>query len=322
MTELPIRASGLTKTFGGRHGDPVLALVDLDLAVEAGEVFGFLGPNGAGKTTAIRTFLNFLRPTRGQAEIFGLAAQHDSVAIRRHVGYVPGEFEMYPKLTGAEVLRYFANLRGGVDEHYVAELADRLDADLGKAMRDYSTGNRQKICLIQAFMNRPDLLILDEPSTGLDPLMQKELQSMIAEVRDEGRTVFLSSHSLSEVQHVADRVGILRAGRLIEVARVAELMHMAVRQLEFDFAESVPDQAFAQIAHVQRVEASGSVTRVWFDGPISDLLRVALAHDVLDVKSHEADLEEIFLTYYREPGDPADTSGVDGVEAPIGADQS
>ena len=243
MNDPAIRTDGLTKHYGDVH-----AVEDLDLEVRAGEVFGFLGPNGAGKTTTIRALLNYLRPTRGRAEVLGLDAAHDSVEIRRRIGYMPAEYEMYDRLTGAEMLRYYANLRGGVDEDHVAGLADRLNADLGKKMRDYSTGNKQKIGLIQAFMNRPQLLILDEPSSGLDPLMQHELQAMIDEVRSEGRTVFLSSHTLSEVERVADRVGILREGRLVEVESVQSLRSKAIRRIDLEFRHPVDAEVFASTA--------------------------------------------------------------------------
>jgi ABC-2 type transport system ATP-binding protein len=298
--ELAIRTEGLTKHYGEVH-----AVEDLDLQVETGEVFGFLGPNGAGKTTTIRALLNYLRPTSGRAEVLGLDAAHESVRIRTHIGYMPAEYEMYDRLTGAEMLRYYANLRGGVDEDHVAELAERLNADLGKKMRDYSTGNKQKIGLIQAFMNRPRLLILDEPSSGLDPLMQHELQAMIDEVRRDGRTVFLSSHTLAEVERVADRVGILREGRLIEVESVHSLRSKAIRRIDFEFRNPVEADVFASLPRVRSATATGNLMSVSFDGEIGDLLRVALDHDVVNLNSREADLEEIFLAYYRGDGSAA-----------------
>ncbi len=202
-----IHTEGLTKKYGD-----IEALVDLDLEVQRGEVFGFLGPNGAGKTTMIRTVLDLIRPSRGKAAILGLDSHCDSVEIRRHIGYLPGDLAMYPRLTGRDTLAYFGNLRGGIDWAYVGQLAERLNADLSKKVADYSTGNRQKVGLIQAFMSRPELIIMDEPSTGLDPLVQQEFQEMMRELAAEGRTVFLSSHTLSEVQRAGDRVGIIRGG--------------------------------------------------------------------------------------------------------------
>jgi ABC-2 type transport system ATP-binding protein len=219
-----IHTEGLTKHYGD-----VEALVDLDVDISAGEIFGFLGPNGAGKTTTIRTMLDEIRPTAGTATILGMDTHRQSVEIRKHIGYVPGDLAMYPNLTGRDTLTYFANLRGGVDWAYVDELAERLDADLGKKVGDLSSGNRQKVGLIQAFMNRPDVLLMDEPSSGLDPLMQREFQAMMREVASNGATIFLSSHTLSEVQRVADRVGIIRHGRLIALEGVTSLRSMGLR---------------------------------------------------------------------------------------------
>ena len=303
-----IRTRGLTKTYGD-----LFAVADLDLDVMVGEVFGFLGPNGAGKTTTIRALLNYLRPTAGSAEVLGLDAVADSVELRHRIGYTPSEYEMYDNLTGAEMIRYYANLRGGVDESFVMELAGRLKADLGKRMREYSTGNKQKIGLIQAFMSRPELLILDEPSTGLDPLMQHELQSMIREVADEGRTVFLSSHTLSEVERVADRVGILRHGRLVEVETVASLRSKAIRRIDFEFSEPVDAAVFASLPAVRSAEGTARLVSVSYDGDVAEVLRAALEHGVVNLNSREADLEEIFLAYYRDPSAPGDGgSGGDG----------
>ena len=224
--EIAIQAEGLTKHYGD-----VRALVDLDLDVYSGEVFGFLGPNGAGKTTMIRTILDEIRPTAGTALILGMDSHESSVEIRNHIGYVPGDLTMYPNLTGKDTLTYFANLRGGVDWGHVDTLAERLDADLTKKIGDLSTGNRQKVGLIQAFMNEPEVLIMDEPSTGLDPLVQREFQSMMREAVAGGSTVFLSSHTLSEVQRVADRVGIIREGKLVVVETVADLRSKAIRRV-------------------------------------------------------------------------------------------
>ncbi len=291
-----IHTEGLTKSYG-----EVRALVDLDLEVNRGEVFGFLGPNGAGKTTMIRTILDLIRPSSGTASILGLDTHRDAVEIRRHVGYLPGDLAMYPKLTGKDTLTYFANLRGGVDWRYVDELAERLNADLSKKVADYSTGNRQKVGLIQAFMNRPELIIMDEPSTGLDPLVQQEFQAMMRELADEGRTVFLSSHTLSEVQRSADRVGIIRSGALIDVERVHDLRSKAIRRVELVFDAPVQASDFADIAGARDVEAHDHSVRLAFDGNMDELLQVATGrHHLVDINSEEADLEEIFLAYYRE----------------------
>ncbi len=291
-----IHTEALTKHYGD-----VKALVDLDLEVRPGEVFGFLGPNGAGKTTMIRTVLDEIRPTSGRASILGMDTHIQSVAIREHIGYVPGDLAMYPNLTGRDTLTYFANLRGGVDWGFVEQLADRLDADLGKKVGDLSSGNRQKIGLIQAFMNQPELLIMDEPSSGLDPLVQREFQRMMREVAADGRCVFLSSHTLSEVQRVADRVGIIRRGKLIAVEEVAGLRSKAIRTVNLIFDEPVDGAVFAPLPGVRDVAVENHHVTLSFDGPMEPLLKaVAERFSLLDITTHEADLEEIFLTYYEE----------------------
>ncbi|MEX1280702.1 MAG: ABC transporter ATP-binding protein [Acidimicrobiia bacterium] len=297
MTPDPaIRTEGLTKHYGD-----VEALNDLDLEVAAGEVFGFLGPNGAGKTTMIRTILDLIRPTRGRAELLGLDSHHDAVEIRRHIGYLPSDLAMYPRLTGRDTLRYFANLRGGVDWSYVEELATRLKADLSPKVGELSSGNRQKVGIIQAFMSRPRLLVMDEPSAGLDPLMQREFQKLMREVAADGRTVFLSSHTLSEVQAVADRVGVIREGNLVEVSRVADLRSKAIRTVELEFTEPVEAAVFEGIDGASDVRVANHHVVLSYEGPMADLLRVAAGrYELVDIASEEADLEEIFLTYYQD----------------------
>jgi ABC-2 type transport system ATP-binding protein len=295
MTTPAIRTDRLTKHYG-----KVEALVDLSLDIGPGEVFGFLGPNGAGKTTMIRTILDEIRPTAGRAEILGLDTHAESVAIRRRIGYLPGDLAMYPNLTGRDLLTYFANLRGGVDWTTVDDIAGRLGAELGKKIGDLSSGNRQKVGIIQAFMNTPDLLILDEPSTGLDPLVQREFQAMMREVAESGRTVFLSSHTLSEVQRVADRVGIIRHGRLIALEAVPDLRSKAIRRVELEFAGPVPERDLAAVAGVREILTDGTTATMSFDGEMPDLLAAASGHHLRDVSTQDADLEEIFLTYYHD----------------------
>jgi len=291
-----IHTQGLTKHYGDFP-----ALVDLDLEVDQGEVFGFLGPNGAGKSTTIRVLLDEIRPTRGRATILGMDTHAESVALRRHIGYVPGDLAMYPNLTGRNTLRFYANLRGGVDWDYVEQLAERLEADLAKKVGDLSTGNRQKVALIQAFMNRPDLLILDEPNAGLDPLMQREFQEMMREVVDDGRTVFLSSHALSEVERVADRVAIIRHGKLVAVEGVASLRGKAIRRIELAFLGAADPEPFAALPGARDVTAIDGRVTLSFDGDMEALLRTATTFGGLrDISTHEADLEEIFLAYYRD----------------------
>jgi ABC-2 type transport system ATP-binding protein len=297
MTEQPaIRTEGLTKHYGD-----VEALIDLDLEIERGEIFGFLGPNGAGKTTMIRTILDEIRPTAGRARIVGLDTHEDSVEIRSYIGYVPGDLAMYPNLTGRDTLTYFANLRGGVDWDYANSLADRLDADLSRKVGDLSSGNRQKVGLIQAFMNKPEVLIMDEPSSGLDPLVQREFQKLLREVTANGSTVFLSSHTLSEVQRVADRVGIIRHGKLIAVEAVSDLRSKGIRSVELFFETSVDAAVFEPLPGVRDVTVQNHHVTLSFSGQMETLIKtVTDQYTLVDISTHEADLEEIFLTYYRD----------------------
>lgn len=294
--QIAIRTVGLTKYYGDVH-----ALVDLDLEIRPGEIFGFLGPNGAGKTTMIRTILDEIRPTAGNASILGMDSHEQSVEIRRFIGYVPGDLAMYPNLTGRDTITYFANLRGGVEWPYVEELADRLDADMTKKVGDLSSGNRQKIGLIQAFMNKPEVLIMDEPSSGLDPLVQREFQSMLREVTANGSTVFLSSHTLSEVQRVADRVGIIRHGKLIALESVAKLRSKGMRTVELFFDESVDAKTLEVVPGVSDVAVQNHHVTLSFSGTMETLLNVVTAnYTLVDISTQEADLEEIFLAYYRD----------------------
>ena len=218
MALAAIRTSGLTKDYGRGRG-----LFELDLQVAQQEVFGYLGPNGAGKTTTIRVLMGLIRPTAGSAYIFGLDCVRDAVDVKRRVGYLPGDVPQFGSLRGSEVIAYLGGMRGGVDRKVVRALAERFDLDLGRRFREYSSGNKQKLAIVLAFMHRPDLLILDEPTSGLDPLNQQEFYALLRETREAGATIFLSSHVLSEVEHVCDRVGILRAGRLVKVADLEEL---------------------------------------------------------------------------------------------------
>ncbi len=291
-----IEVEGLTKHYGS-----VVGAQDLSFTVQRGEVFGFLGPNGAGKTTTIRMLMDEIRPTAGRAAILGLDTHDKSVEIRRRLGYLPGDLALYPNLTGRDTITYFANLRGGVDWSYVDELAERLNSDLSKKVGNLSTGNRQKVGVIQAFMNRPDVLIMDEPSSGLDPLIQREFQNMVREVAADGRTVFLSSHTLSEVQRVAGRVGIIRQGRLVTVESVADLRSKAMRQVELELDSPAEAARFAAVPGAREVTVEHSQVRLSFDGDMGTLLQAASEqHTIVDITTNEADLEEIFLTYYHD----------------------
>lgn len=290
-----IEIQRLTKYYGKARG-----IIDLDLQVEAGQIFGFLGPNGAGKTTTIRTLLDFIRPTRGTAHIFGLDTHRDSLAIRKRVGYLPGELALYPNLTGQQILEYSAQLRGGVPQGEIARLAQRLDIDLRRPVRTYSHGSRQKIGLLQAMMHKPELLILDEPTTGLDPLMQQALYELLEEVRRDGRTVFFSSHILPEVERLCDRVAILREGRLVAVETVADLKRKAVRRIDLVFDGLVAAEPFQTIPGVLEARAAGSTLHVAVKGNLDALIKAAAQHTVVNVVTYEPSLEEIFLAFYRE----------------------
>ena len=289
-----IATKGLSKDYGSGRG-----LFDLDLEIEEGEVFGFLGPNGAGKSTTMRLLVDLIKPSRGSAAILGMDSHACSVEIHRRVGYLPGDFALYPKLTGAEVLDYFADLRGGVDRRLLNSLADRFDAELDRPIRELSTGNRQKLALIQAFMHDPELLILDEPIAGLDPLVQQSFHALLAEVSARGRTVFLSSHTLSEVERVTHRLAILRAGRLVVVDSLQNLRKLAVQRLEIEFGDPVAADEFRALPGVREVQASGHGLTIVFEGSADAVIKAAARHQVLAVHAHEADLEDIFLRYYR-----------------------
>jgi ABC-2 type transport system ATP-binding protein len=271
--------------------------------VERGEVFGYLGPNGAGKTTTIRTLLDFIRPTRGRASILGLDSRRDAIAIHRRVGYLPGEFGLYERLTAHEQLTYLASLRGGADEGSIRELAERFDLDLDVRIASLSHGNKQKVGLIQAFVHRPDVLILDEPTQGLDPLMQQGFYRLLDEARERGSTVFLSSHVMPEVEHVCDRVGIIRDGRLAAVEDIDDLKGKALKLVEVRLATPAPAGAFDRVPGVREAIAFGDRVRITMAGPIDPLVKALASHEVLDLQSREPSLEEVFLTFYATGDD-------------------
>jgi ABC-2 type transport system ATP-binding protein len=291
-----IATSGLSKDYGSGRG-----LFELDLEVAPGEVFGFLGPNGAGKSTTMRLLLDLIRPTSGSAQVLGLDTSKDSLAIRRRVGFLPGDLALYPKLTGRVVLDCLAELRGGVDRRVRASLVERLDADLDRSVHELSTGNRQKLGLIQAFMHEPELLILDEPISGLDPLVQQSFHALLGEVSAQGRTVLLSSHTLSEVERVTNRLAILRQGRLVVVDSLENLRKIAVQRLEIEFEAPVPAEEFRGLPEVTEVKADGRTVTVSFQGSADAVVKAAAAHGVRAIRPHEHDLEDIFLRYYRAP---------------------
>jgi ABC-2 type transport system ATP-binding protein len=295
MRQPAIETIGLSKDFGSGRG-----LFDLSLEVHEGEILGFLGPNGAGKSTTMRLLLGLIAPTSGQARILGLDMARDGLALRRRIGYLPGDFGLYPGLTGAALLEYFARLYGGVPSDRVAVLAERFDAQLDRPVRELSSGNRQKIGLIQAFMHDPELLVLDEPIAGLDPLVQRSFHELLDEVRREGRTVFLSSHTLSEVDRVADRVAILRAGRLVVVDTLARLRRVALRRWEIEFAYPPDPSEFRRLEAVREVDAVGNRVQIAFEGSADEIVKAAAHHHVIEIRTRDSDLEEISLRYYRD----------------------
>ncbi|MGB8348045.1 MAG: ABC transporter ATP-binding protein [Ktedonobacteraceae bacterium] len=294
-----IEVKNLTKSYGSKRG-----IIDVSFQVEEGEVFGFLGPNGAGKTTTIRLLMALLRADAGEARIAGLDVWQQSVEIKKLTGYLPGELSLDSGLTGGQILEYFGHLRGGVDQAYLKHLIKRLDLDPTRKFRQYSSGNKRKVGLIQAFMHRPRLLILDEPTSGLDPLNQQEFDRMVKEVRDDGRTVFLSSHILTEVEQTCTRVGIIREGRLVRVGGVAELKAIKRYEVTITFAQAVPAEAFKALEGVEQVEAlaDGQTLRLTVSGELDAVVKAAAQHAVVTLTSHEPSLEDIFLRYYEGDG--------------------
>lgn len=293
-----IVTENLTRVYAGRQGE-VRALDRLNLEVRPGEIFGCLGPNGAGKTTTIRLLLDLIRPTEGRATLLGLDAQADSVELHRRIGFLPGELSLWKNLTGQQVVDFVARVRGGVAQPYVRELTDRLQLDLKLKVRSYSSGNRRKLGLVLALMNQPELLILDEPTTGLDPLMQQTFYELMREIQREGRTVFLSSHVLSEVQAICDRVGILRSGQLKAVERISDLTHAEFRwvTLRLRSQDSITAR-LATVPGVSHVEAQDDTLKLRLAGDFDPLLRALHDSYVIDLQMHEPTLEEIFLTFY------------------------
>jgi ABC-2 type transport system ATP-binding protein len=288
-----ILADGLTKRFGG-----IVAVDDLSLTVTTGEVFGFLGPNGAGKSTTIRLLLGLIRPTAGSAEIFGSAAD-DVRRSHRHIAYVPADVALWPRLTGAEILELLGCVGAGVDKAYRDELVDRFDLELDKPARTYSTGNRQKVALVAAFATRAPLLVLDEPTSGLDPLMEREFRRCVIEARGRGQTVFLSSHRLDEVEAVCDRVGILRAGRLVEIDGIADLRQLHRTVVEVSYRGDQPSlEGIAGVSGVEHLNRER--LRFSLNGSPVAALRELSRADVTALTMHEPTLEEIFLDYYGE----------------------
>src|SRR6267143_2053182 len=279
-----IEVEGLTKSYGSKRG-----ITDVSFQVAEGDVFGFLGPNGAGKTTTIRLLMALLKPNAGSARIAGLDCWEKSVEIKRLIGYMPGEPALDPNLTG------------GLDQAYLKQLVERFELDTSRKFHQYSTGNRRKVVLIQAFMHRPRLLILDEPTSGLDPLNQQDFDRMVLEASDEGRTIFLSSHILSEVEKTCTTVGIIRDGRLVRIGDVAEVKAIKRYEMTITFANAIPAETFKTLEGVIEVEAlnRGHGVRLAMQGPADAVVKAAARYPVVSLTSYEPSLEDIFLRYYE-----------------------
>jgi ABC-2 type transport system ATP-binding protein len=317
VLNLAIRAEGLTKRYRA-----VAALDRLDLEIAPGEVIGYLGPNGAGKTTTIKLLLGLISPSGGRAEIFGADCQRRPAETHRRLAFVAGEANLWPTLTGAETLHLLGRVHGSVDVAYRDELIARFDLDPAKKVRAYSKGNRQKVILIAALMTRAELLLLDEPTSGLDPLMEEAFRLSIREARDRGQTVFLSSHILSEVEALCDRVGILRAGRLAEMGSLAQLRQLSARTVQATFDGPVPD--LSRVPGVSSLAVDGRVARCQVRGPVAPLLTVLAGANVTELLSREPSLEELFLAQYGEHGDdqPLTAREVDQAQAARVADNT
>ena len=296
-----IRTEGLSKTFGRTE-----ALTSLSLEVPEREVIGYLGPNGAGKTTTIRLLLGLIRASAGRAEIFGVDCQRRPVEAHRRIAYVPGEANLWPSLTGAETLHLLGRVQGEVDDSYREVLIDRFQLDPTKRVREYSKGNRQKLILVAGLMSRADLLLLDEPTSGLDPLMEQAFRHCVHEARERGQTVFLSSHILSEVEALCDRVAILRSGRLVEVGTLQSMRHLSALSVEAEFDTAPPD--LSAVDGVTGVDVQGNRVRCQVRGSIEPLLGVLAKAGVRHLLSREPSLEELFLAHYGAPDGASDVT--------------
>ncbi len=289
-----IDTKGLTKDYGSGRG-----IFDLDLTVNEGEVFGFLGPNGAGKTTTIKLLMGMTHATRGSATVFGLDADRDAVAVKAKVGYVPGELPQFGGWRGTEIVAYLAGLRGDVDDAEVERVAKLLDFDLSRKYREYSHGNKQKLALLLAFAHKPALLILDEPTSGLDPLHQQSFYGLIRDARSRGATIFVSSHVLSEVEQICDRVAIVREGHLVTVGPIGELLGAKAHRLEIELADPNAAAAVARVPGLEQVKVDGTRVSGLYRGSFDPLLAALAGRSVVSFVSREPSLEEIFLSYYR-----------------------
>ena len=301
VNDVAIKVRALVKRYGS-----FIALHGIDLDVSRGEVFGFIGPNGAGKTTLIRTMLDLIRPSKGEIRVFGLDSRRDARQVHARTGYVPGELGLWEKLTARQVLLHLAGLRSGDGGDRIEGLAERLRLPLDRPIRELSKGNKEKVGLVQALMHEPDLLVLDEPTGGLDPLIQHEVFAIIDEAKARGATVFFSSHYLSEVERIADRVGIVREGRMVAIDTVAGLKRRAPRRIEVTLRDPVDPARFEGIQGVREAHASDGRLTLVVTGAMNDIVKALATHQVETLSTPEPELEEIFLGLYRDQ--PADAA--------------
>jgi len=291
--ETIIETKNLTKTYGKSRG-----ITDVNIRVNKGDIFGFLGPNGAGKSTTIRTLLDFIRPTSGSATIFGMDCQKDTVQIKKRIGYIPGDFGLFGNMTGWKYLEYFGKVRGGYDAGSAKAYAHRLDIKLDRKMKEYSRGMRQKVAIIQAFMNRPDLIVMDEPTSGLDPLVQQTFMDMVRERADDGTTIFMSSHVLSEVEKVCNRVAIIKEGKIATEEKVEDLRKKSGNVLQVKFVDEVNPEIFRIPGVINPVRQNGHI-RMTVSGNMEAVLGEVSRHKVAEITIHPMTLEEIFMHYYE-----------------------
>jgi ABC-2 type transport system ATP-binding protein len=292
-SEIIIQTNDLSVYYGEHRG-----VKDLNLSIQKGEVFGFLGPNGAGKTTTQRAILDIIHPTKGSATVFGLDSQKDGVAIRQRVGYLPGELSLYPSMKASYFLDLLGSLqKNKLDKSYLEQLLERVDLDPSRKMKEYSHGNKQKIGVVAAFMGRKDLTILDEPTIGLDPLVQQTVLELVQEVKNEGRTIFFSSHNLKEVQAVCDRVGIIQNGELLKIEKVETLIKQQLKRLEIDFRKEPPHDAFA-IEGVKEINRDGNLVLFEISQNLDRLMEKATPYGIIDIETKTVSLEEVFLAFY------------------------
>ena len=296
--QTPLLLKDLTKSYGRSRG-----VEAIDLELQTGEVFGFLGPNGAGKSTAIRTILNFIKPTSGSISVFGLDSVRDSVEIKNRVGYLAGDIALYDNMRGRDILEFLSRLGKKTDWKYVDELAERLDATLDRPIHALSKGNVQKIGLIQAFMHKPELLILDEPTSGLDPLMKQVFYDMVLEMKDQEKTIFVSSHDLTEVQKICDRAAFIREGKLISIEDVKNAKSLNLRRYRVTFKTVPKVNDFKNLKDVIESSVSGRDLTVTIKGSVAEFITELARHNPIDLDEQETDLEDLFMHYYKEGKD-------------------